>query len=71
VKLHRFRDVFITNRMKDGGSDVQTVLRTVGRLAGHGDVATTMGYVSWLNNQSPEARHAAEREETRYAAAGD
>jgi integrase len=63
VKLHRFRDTFITNKLRDGVD-----VRTVQRWAGHEDVNVTMGYAAWLDGQSKAARDAANREETRYAA---
>jgi integrase len=61
VKLHRFRDTFITNKLRDGVD-----IRTVQRWAGHEDVNVTMGYAAWLDAQSEAARDAANREDTRY-----
>jgi integrase len=65
VKLHRFGDTFITNKLRDG-IDV----RTVQRWAGHEDVSVTMGYAAWLDGQSKAARDAANREDTRYRKTG-
>jgi integrase len=50
VKLHRFRDTFITNKLRDGVD-----VRTVQRWAGHEDVNVTMGYAAWLDGQSKAA----------------
>ncbi|MHB8485213.1 MAG: tyrosine-type recombinase/integrase [Candidatus Acidiferrales bacterium] len=63
VKLHRFRDTFITNKLRDGVD-----VRTVQRWAGHEDVNVTMGYTAWLDGQSKAARDAANREDERYVA---
>ncbi len=65
VKLHRFRDTFITNKLRDGVD-----VRTVQRWAGHEDVNVTMGYAAWLDGQSKAARDAANREDTRYCKTG-
>jgi integrase len=65
VKLHRFRDTFITNKLRDGVD-----VRTVQRWAGHEDVNVTMGYAAWLDGQSKAARDAANREDTRYRETG-
>lgn len=65
VKLHRFRDTFITNKLRDGVD-----VRTVQRWAGHEDVNVTMGYAAWLDSQSKAARDAANREDTRYRRTG-
>jgi site-specific recombinase XerD len=65
VKLHRFRDTFITNKLRDGVD-----IRTVQRWAGHEDVNVTMGYAAWLDGQSKAARDAANREDTRYRKTG-
>ena len=65
VKLHRFRDTFITNKLRDG-----VEIRTVQRWAGHDDVNVTMGYAAWLDGQSKAARDAANREDTRYRKTG-
>jgi integrase len=65
VKLHRFRDTFITNKLRDGVD-----VRTVQRWAGHEDVNVTMGYAAWLDGQSKAARDAANREDTRYHKTG-
>jgi integrase len=61
VKLHRYRDTFITNKLRD-----KIDVRTVQRKAGHEDVNVTMGYAAWLDGQSKAARDAANREDTRY-----
>jgi integrase len=61
VKLHRFRDTFITNKLRDGVD-----IRTVQRWAGHDDINVTMSYAAWLDAQSEAARNAANREDTRY-----
>jgi hypothetical protein len=50
VKLHRFRDTFITNKLRDGVD-----VRTVQRWAGPEDVNVTMGYAAWLDGQSKAA----------------
>jgi len=63
VKLHRFRDTFVTNKLRDGVD-----VRTAQRWAGHEDVNVTMGYVAWLDGQSKAARDAANREDERYVA---
>jgi integrase len=65
VKLHRFRDTFITNKLRDGVD-----IRTVQRWAGHEDVNVTMGYAAWLDGQSKAARDAANREDVRYRKTG-
>ncbi len=65
VKLHRFRDTFVTNKLRDGVD-----VRTVQRWAGHEDVNVTMGYAAWLDGQSKAARDAANREDTRYRKTG-
>ena len=65
VKLHRFRDTFITNKLRDSVD-----VRTVQRWAGHEDVNVTMGYAAWLDGQSKAARDAANREDTRYRKTG-
>ncbi len=61
VKMHRFRDTFITNKIKDCVD-----IRTIQRYAGHTDVNITMSYSAWLDAQSETARNAANREDTRY-----
>ena len=63
VKLHRFRDTFITNKLRDNVD-----VRTVQRWSGHEDVNVTMGYAAWLEGQSKAARAAANREDERYLA---
>jgi integrase len=61
IKLHKFRDTFITNKIRDGVD-----IRTVQKWAGHEDVNETMRYSAWLDGQSKGARDAANREDTRY-----
>jgi integrase len=61
VKLHRLRDTFITNKLRDHED-----IRTVQKWAGHDDVNVTMSYSAWLDSQSEAARNAANREDTRY-----
>jgi hypothetical protein len=65
VKLHRFRDTFIPNKLRDGVD-----VRTVQRWAGHEDVNVTMGYAAWLDGQSKAAGDAANREGTHYRKTG-
>ena len=65
VKLHRFRDTFITNKLRDHED-----LRTVQKWAGHDDVNVTMSYSAWLDSQSKAARDSANREDTRYRKTG-
>ena len=65
VKLHRFRDTFITNKLRDGVD-----IRTVQRWAGHDDINVTMSYAAWLDAQSKAARDSANREDTRYRKTG-
>jgi len=62
AKLHRFRDTFITNKIRDGED-----IRTVQKWAGHTDVNVTMGYAAWLEAESKRARESANREDNRYA----
>ncbi len=61
VKLHRFRDTYITNKLRDGIDIV-----TVAKWAGHDDINVTRSYAAWLDSQSKAARDAANREDTRY-----
>jgi integrase len=65
VKLHRFRDTFITNKLHDHED-----IRTVQKWAGHDDVNVTMSYSAWLDSQSKAARDSANREDTRYRKTG-
>jgi integrase len=51
AKLHRFRDTFITNKIRDGVD-----IRTVQKYAGHTDVNVTMSYADWLDDRSKKAR---------------
>jgi len=66
IKLYRFRDTFITNKLRDSID-----LRTVARWAGHDDINETMRYTAWLDAQSKGAREAANREDTRYRTGTD
>jgi integrase len=61
VKMHRFRDTFATNKIRDHED-----IRTVQKWLGHKDVNETMRYSAWLDGQSKGARDAANREDTRY-----
>jgi integrase/recombinase XerD len=65
VKLHRFRDTYITNKLRDGIDIV-----TVAKWAGHDDINVTRSYAAWLDSQSKAARNAANREDTRYRKTG-
>jgi integrase len=62
VKLHRFRDVFCTNKLRDGED-----ICTVAKWAGHTDINETKGYADWLSSQSSQTRESANRETDRYA----
>ncbi len=64
VKLHRFRDTYITNKLRDGIDIV-----TVAKWAGH-DINVTRSYAAWLDSQGKAARDAANREDTRYLKTG-
>jgi integrase len=61
VKMHKFRDSFATNKIRDHED-----IRTVQKWLGHKDVNETMRYSAWLDSQSRGARDAANREDTRY-----
>jgi integrase len=57
VKLHRWRDTYITNKLRDGIDIV-----TVATWAGHDDINVTRSYAAWLDSQSKAARDSANRE---------
>jgi hypothetical protein len=61
VKLHRFRDVFAVNKLRDG-VDVKTLQRWLG----HETVEQVMEYCAWLDSNSEEARRHANKEDMRY-----
>lgn len=65
VKLHRFRDTYITNKLRDGIDIV-----TVAKWAGHDDINVTRSYAAWLDSHSKAARDAANREDIRYRITG-
>jgi integrase len=65
IKLHRWRDTYITNKLRDGIDIV-----TVATWAGHDDINVTRSYAAWLDSQSKAARDAANREDTRYLKTG-
>jgi integrase len=65
VKLHRWRDTYITNKLRDGIDIV-----TVATWAGHDDINVTRSYAAWLDSQSKAARDSANREDTRYRKTG-
>ena len=64
VKLHRFRDTFAVNKLRD-----RVDVRTLQRWLGHETVEQVMEYCAWLDSQSEEARRHANREDIRYQAA--
>jgi integrase len=66
VKLHRFRDTFAVNKLRDGVD-----VRTLQIWLGHETVNQVMEYCAWLDSQSEAARKHANKEETRYADAAD
>jgi integrase len=66
VKLHRFRDTFATNKLRDGVD-----WRTLQRWLGHETIDQVMEYAAWLDSQSEAARAHANREDTRYRVAVD
>jgi integrase len=68
VKMHRFRDTFATNKLRDNPS---VDWRTLQRWLGHETIEQVMEYVASLDSQSEEARTHANKEDTRYQAAAD
>ena len=65
IKLHRWRDLYITNKLRD-----QIDIVTVATWAGHDDINVTRSYAAWLDGQSKAARDSANREDTRYRKTG-
>jgi integrase len=65
IKLHRWRDLYITNKLRD-----QIDIVTVATWAGHDDINVTRSYAAWLDSQSKAARDSANREDTRYRKTG-
>jgi integrase/recombinase XerD len=65
VKLHRWRDTYITNKLRD-----QIDIVTVATWAGHDDINVTRSYAAWLDSQGKAARDAANREDIRYRKTG-
>jgi integrase len=64
VKMHRFRDTFAVNKLRDGVD-----VRTLQRWLGHETVEQVMEYCAWLDSQSEAARMHANMEDIRYQAA--
>ena len=64
VKMHRFRDTFAVNKLRDAVD-----VRTLQRWLGHETVEQVMEYCAWLDSQSDAARRHANREDIRYQAA--
>ena len=64
VKLHRFRDTFAVNKLRDGVD-----VRTLERWLGHETVEQVMEYCAWLDSNSEEARRHANQEDIRYKVA--
>jgi integrase/recombinase XerD len=64
VKMHRFRDTFAVNKLRDGVD-----VRTLQRWLGHETVEQVMEYCAWLDSQSEAARRHANKEDIRYQAA--
>jgi integrase/recombinase XerD len=65
IKLHRWRDTYITNKLRD-----QIDIVTVATWAGHDDINVTRSYAAWLDSQSKATRDAANREDSRYLKTG-
>jgi Phage integrase family len=61
VKMHRFRDTFAVDKLRDG-----VEVRTLQRWLGHETVEQVMEYCAWLDSQSEAARTHATREDIRY-----
>jgi integrase/recombinase XerD len=64
VKMHRFRDTFAVNKLRDGVD-----VRTLQRWLGHETVEQVMEYCAWLDSNSEEARRHANKEDIRYQGA--
>lgn len=66
IKLHRWRDLYITNKLRD-----QIDIVTAATWAGHDDINVTRSYAAlgWIS-QSKAARDSANREDTRYRKTG-
>ena len=62
--MHRFRDSFAVNKLRDGVD-----ARTLQRWLGHETVEQVMEYCAWLDSQSAAARRHANREDIRYQTA--
>jgi integrase len=66
VKMHRFRDTFAGNKLRD-----LVDVRTLQRWLGHETIDQVMEYCAWLDSQSDEARTHANKEDARYKVAAD